>query len=62
MAEQDAPDEAMAVSPIPTERFELVSMSMRFMELLVERDLEAVLGDVLPPEQVSLIMSDLLGN
>ncbi|HYS88683.1 MAG TPA: flagellar motor switch protein FliG, partial [Bradyrhizobium sp.] len=24
--------------------------------------LEAVLGDVLPPEQVSLIMSDLLGN
>jgi RimJ/RimL family protein N-acetyltransferase len=41
MADRSPPDEAVAVPPIPTERFELVSMSLRFMQLLVARDLEA---------------------
>jgi [ribosomal protein S5]-alanine N-acetyltransferase len=41
LAEQDPPDEPLAVPPIVTARFELVSMTMRFMELLVARDLEA---------------------
>jgi RimJ/RimL family protein N-acetyltransferase len=41
----------MAVPPIPTERFELVSMSLRFMELLLARDLEAAeleIGAIVP--------------
>jgi RimJ/RimL family protein N-acetyltransferase len=41
MADQSPPEEAVAVAPIRTERFELVSMSLRFMQLLVARDLEA---------------------
>ena len=41
MADQSAPDDANPVPPILTERFELVSMSLRFMQLLLARDLEA---------------------
>ena len=43
----------MTVPPIPTERFELVSMSLRFMELLVARDLEAAeieIGAIVPAD------------
>ena len=39
--------------PIQTARFELVSMSLRFMQLLLERDLagaEAEIGAAIPPE------------
>ena len=51
LADPIAPDEAAVVPPIPTERFELVSMSLRFMELLVARDLEAAeleIGAIVP--------------
>jgi RimJ/RimL family protein N-acetyltransferase len=41
LADHDAADEPLAVPPIQTERFELVSMSLRFMQMLVARDLEA---------------------
>jgi len=50
----------MAVPPIPTKRFELVSMSLRFMELLVVRDLEAAeieIGATVPSN-----MPDTLDN
>ena len=43
----------MTVPPIPTERFELVSMSMGFMECLVARDLvgaEAEIGAIVPDD------------
>jgi [ribosomal protein S5]-alanine N-acetyltransferase len=43
--------ERVATPPIPTPRFELVSMSLRFMECLVARDLagaEAEIGAVVP--------------
>ena len=43
----------MTVPPIPTERFELVSMSMGFMERLVARDLvgaEAEIGAIVPDD------------
>jgi ribosomal-protein-alanine N-acetyltransferase len=39
--EQETADDVVSVPAIVTSRFELVSMSMRFMELLVARDLEA---------------------
>jgi RimJ/RimL family protein N-acetyltransferase len=42
----------MDVPPIPTQRFELVSMSLRFMHLLVARDMagaEAEIGAIVPP-------------
>jgi len=48
------------VPPIPTPRFELVSMSLRFMELLVARDLRAAeteIGAIVPVE-----MPDTLDN
>src|SRR6187401_87530 len=51
LADRDAVDRPMAVPPIPTERFELVSMSLRFMQLLVARDLEAAedeIGAIVP--------------
>ena len=41
----------MSVPPIPTRRFELVSMSLAFMRLLVARDLdgaEAEIGAIIP--------------
>ncbi len=44
-------DAAMNVPPIPTRRFELVSMSMAFMRALVARDLaaaEAEIGAIVP--------------
>jgi len=44
---------AMSVPPIPTPRFELVSMSLGFMRLLLARDLpraEAEIGAVIPAE------------
>ena len=50
----------MSVPPIATARFELVSMSLLFMQLLVERELvaaEAEIGAVIPPD-----MPDLLDN
>jgi RimJ/RimL family protein N-acetyltransferase len=50
----------VTIPPIPTPRFELVSMSLRFMELLVARDLptaEAEIGAIVPVE-----MPDLLDN
>ena len=43
----------MTVPPIPTARFELVSMSMTFMECLVARDLagaEAEIGAIVPDD------------
>jgi len=43
----------MTVPPIPTARFELVSMSLPFMQLLLARDLgaaEAEIGAIIPPE------------
>jgi ribosomal-protein-alanine N-acetyltransferase len=49
---------AVSVAPIPTERFELVSMSMAFMRALVARDLpaaEAEIGAAVPvdfPDQL----------
>ena len=45
--------DAIDVPPIKTVRFELVSMSLRFMQLLLDRDLsgaEAEIGAVVPPE------------
>jgi [ribosomal protein S5]-alanine N-acetyltransferase len=51
LADHDAVEEAVTVPPIPTERFELVSMSLRFMQLLVARDLEAAeeeIGAIVP--------------
>ena len=36
----------MDVPPIPTPRFELVSMSMRFMRLLLARDLEGAADEI----------------
>jgi RimJ/RimL family protein N-acetyltransferase len=51
MAFARVPD--MTVAPIRTERFELVSMSLRFMHLLVDRELaaaEAELGASVPPD------------
>src|SRR6187551_3302111 len=50
-ADRDAAGGAMAVPPIPTERFELVSMSLPFMRHLVARDLEAAeeeIGAIVP--------------
>ena len=50
----------MDVPPIPTARFELVSMSLTFMELLVARDIagaEAEIGAIVPVE-----MPDQLDN
>ena len=44
---------SMTVPPIPTARFELVSMSMTFMERLVARDLagaEAEIGAIVPED------------
>jgi ribosomal-protein-alanine N-acetyltransferase len=60
LADPLAPDEATVVPPIPTERFELVSMSLRFMELLLERDLDAAeleIGAIVP-----LDLPDTLDN
>jgi hypothetical protein len=50
----------MNAPPIPTPRFELVSMSLRFMELLVAHDLgaaDAEIGAIVPVE-----MPDTLDN
>jgi RimJ/RimL family protein N-acetyltransferase len=50
----------MVVPPIPTARFELVSMSLRFMQLLVARDLAGAgteIGAIVPVE-----MPDTLDN